>query len=267
MSHAIGVDALRAEELPRTFRRCAQTLDRIPETIAHRLEVTRTEYDVLEFLVNADPTSPTAIGELLDLSKGGTTALIQRLERGGWLTRVPNPDNPRVALATVSDRGRSRLRECREPMMAALDGFVRTRPPQESAAIARFLDALAWFEVPQGEQPERRRSRGTESHVWRPATRISSSERCRRWRRRRRPAVVDSASRGESPSPDRCARPARWLRCSSRAISSVGRRGPRRTLDSRAAPDVPAHLRLHRRWRSSTLVAHARAFIRRASHG
>jgi DNA-binding MarR family transcriptional regulator len=163
MSHATGVDALRAEELPRTLRRCAQVLDRIPETIAHHLQITRIEYDVLEFLGNADPTSPSAIGELLDMSEGGTTALIQRLERGGWLTRVPNPGKPRVALATVSDRGRSRLREY-SATIAALDGFVQTRPPEELAAIARFLDALACFEVPcvsRAEQAERKHSHGS----------------------------------------------------------------------------------------------------------
>ena len=153
-----GPDALRADELPRTLQRCARALDRIPETIAHRLQVTRVEYDALAFLTKAGPTSPNTIGELLDLSDGGTTALVQRLESRGLLARLPNPDNPRVALATVSDRGRTRWRECSEPPIAALEGFIRTRPPQDLVAIARFLDALAWFEVPcasRGGPPSR----------------------------------------------------------------------------------------------------------------
>lgn len=80
--------------------------DRYREAAADELGVGTTEVVALGFLYHDGPLTPGEIGHLLNLTSGSVTALLDRLEAAGFVTRSQNPDDRRSLLATATPAGR-----------------------------------------------------------------------------------------------------------------------------------------------------------------
>ena len=80
--------------------------DRHREAVADELGVGATEIVALAFLYRDGPHTPSDIGQLLNLTSGSVTALLDRLEGAAFVTRSPNPDDRRSLLATATPAGR-----------------------------------------------------------------------------------------------------------------------------------------------------------------
>ena len=129
------------------------------------------EHDVLavQHLARAGELTPTQLGRLLDLTSGGATALVQRLERRGFVSRAPHPVDRRstclrltaeieelhaAALAPLRGRHRGRRRASRERTTRgdrSLPGPGRAtveRHADELARRAERNDAAAWSAPP-----------------------------------------------------------------------------------------------------------------------
>jgi DNA-binding MarR family transcriptional regulator len=112
-----------------------------------------TESDVLavQHLAREGRMTPSALGARLHLTSGGTTALVQRLERAGHLERHPNPADRRsvlVALSpTVLERGGAAL----APYVAELDRLVGSLSTADQTTVERFLAAVAGAGVRHAE--------------------------------------------------------------------------------------------------------------------
>jgi DNA-binding MarR family transcriptional regulator len=104
-----------------------------------------TESDVLavQHLAREGRMTPSALGARLHLTSGGTTALLQRLERAGHLERHPNPVDRRSVLVALSPGVRDRAGAALAPYVAELDRLVGTLTEPERATVERFLSAVA----------------------------------------------------------------------------------------------------------------------------
>jgi DNA-binding MarR family transcriptional regulator len=80
------------------------SVDAFDDAAAQWLGVTRTDLRCLEILVRDRTASPGALGSALGLTSGGVTAMLIRLERGGFLRRVPAPGDRRRVTVEVTDR-------------------------------------------------------------------------------------------------------------------------------------------------------------------
>jgi DNA-binding MarR family transcriptional regulator len=80
--------------------------DRYREAVADELGVGTTEIAALGFLYHDGPHTPSEIGQLLSLTSGSVTALLDRLEGAAFVTRSQNPDDRRSLLATATPAGR-----------------------------------------------------------------------------------------------------------------------------------------------------------------
>ncbi|HZE50964.1 MAG TPA: MarR family transcriptional regulator [Jatrophihabitantaceae bacterium] len=80
--------------------------DRYREAVADELGVGTSEIVALGFLYHDGPRTPSEIGQLLNLTSGSVTALIDRLESAAFVTRSQNPDDRRSLLATATPAGR-----------------------------------------------------------------------------------------------------------------------------------------------------------------
>ena len=72
-----------------------------------RHSCTSAEAVVLMLLANndAEAVSPTFIGEWIVQTSGGLTATLQRLERRGWIKRLPDPADGRGLLVALTEAG------------------------------------------------------------------------------------------------------------------------------------------------------------------
>src|SRR5262245_55008494 len=101
---------LRVEDLQVTARlsRIGPLLARRQETAFNRFGLNRGEVGMLSALRVAGPphvASPTRLARGLMLSSAGVTSRIDRLERRGFVRRLPDPNDRRGVLIELTDEG------------------------------------------------------------------------------------------------------------------------------------------------------------------
>jgi DNA-binding MarR family transcriptional regulator len=103
------------------------------------------ESDVLAMLHLAREGALTSsqLGTLLRLTSGGTTALVQRLERLGYVERLAHPRDRRSSLVRLTDLASTEVGAVYAPLVAELDGLVAGLAPGERGTVRTFLEAVA----------------------------------------------------------------------------------------------------------------------------
>ena len=106
---------------------------------AKRMSLEASELAALEHLQAAGPMTQKRLGERLSISPGAVTAMIDRLEPGGYVERIPNPEDRRSALVLITKAGVEEsvrhLWPYIEDMRGVEEGFLE----EEREVIARFL--------------------------------------------------------------------------------------------------------------------------------
>ncbi|MDG4790415.1 MarR family transcriptional regulator [Micromonospora sp. WMMD1102] len=78
---------------------------RLQVAIAHQLDMPVTDLHALGALLETGPAGASRLAELLGMTTGAVTRLVDRLERGGYVRRQPDPvDRRRVLLQLVPER-------------------------------------------------------------------------------------------------------------------------------------------------------------------
>src|SRR5918994_7768309 len=96
------------EDLRLLLRRFAMERDRWIAGLCRHVGISRSDYDALEALDEHGPLTPGELGALLSLTSGSVTALVDRLERLGSVSRTPHPDDRRkVVVAQTRGAWRS----------------------------------------------------------------------------------------------------------------------------------------------------------------
>jgi DNA-binding MarR family transcriptional regulator len=111
------------------------------EVLADRLGLNPTDLRCFELLVaESDPLStPGRLAELSGLTSGAITGVLDRLERGGFVTRRPDPaDRRRISVEPVDGRVEE-LVAVLAPLDSAIDAVLAEDPIDQRVAIAAFL--------------------------------------------------------------------------------------------------------------------------------
>jgi DNA-binding MarR family transcriptional regulator len=75
------------------------------QTVAVRLGLSESDIRALEHLVDADPVTAGRLAEVLNLSTGAVTRVLDRLEQAGYVRRTTDAaDRRRVVVEVVPDR-------------------------------------------------------------------------------------------------------------------------------------------------------------------
>jgi DNA-binding MarR family transcriptional regulator len=107
------------------------------------LGLSENELLALQYLGLAGRLTPTALGGLLRLTSGGTTALVQRLERAGHVSREPHPDDGRSTLLRLTPGSEERATEAFAPLVADLDRLAGELSEPERTIVGGFLGRVA----------------------------------------------------------------------------------------------------------------------------
>jgi len=116
---------------------------RLRAAAAAVLGLTETDVLAIQHLAWAGTLTPSRLSELLQLTSGGTTALIQRLARQGFISRAPHPEDRRSSLVRLSPEGERRAAELYAPLVSALDSAASSLAPDERVVVSRFLAGVA----------------------------------------------------------------------------------------------------------------------------
>lgn len=110
------------------------------------MEMGENELLVLRFLARArlrgSVVTPVTLSRYLGITSASTTALLDRLEKSGHLTRSPNPDDRRSVLVTSSEKSDAEIRHTLSAMHDRMMGIVRGMSEDDRATVIGFLDAM-----------------------------------------------------------------------------------------------------------------------------
>ncbi|MGI8779815.1 MAG: MarR family winged helix-turn-helix transcriptional regulator [Solirubrobacteraceae bacterium] len=128
--------------------------------MSRRLGLSESEMLAVAHLAQHGRLSPSGLGRLLDLSSGGITALIQRLESEGHLVRRRHPSDGRSVLLELSRELVTRAEQAFGPLVSDLERASVELTEDERRVVRRFLDravALSEEHAQRArEQPGRR---------------------------------------------------------------------------------------------------------------
>ena len=149
-------DALLAEQLPRLTRRVHRIQKRHLEQ--SNLGITPAQSRLLRTLAHfGSPPRMADLAERLEVVPRAVTTLVDGLEAGGKVRRVPDPTNRRVIRIEVTDEGRAALRALRGARRAAAEEILAPLTDEQREILGGLLGTLIdGGELPAGLGRERR---------------------------------------------------------------------------------------------------------------
>jgi DNA-binding MarR family transcriptional regulator len=106
------------------------------------LGISAPRLSALSVLVFAGPMRIGELAHLEQVEPPTMTRLVDGLERDGYVTRSPDPDDARAVTVHATDAGRAALLEGRRRRVEAFTSLLATLPQRELAQLARGVAAL-----------------------------------------------------------------------------------------------------------------------------
>lgn len=111
--------------------------------LARRLGLTANEVLAVQHLARAGELTPGQLGARLQLSSGGTSGLIGRMQRAGHVTRNGHPGDARVAVLGLTREIQAWATDAWAPLVVEIDALVQALSLSEGRAVQRFLESVA----------------------------------------------------------------------------------------------------------------------------
>jgi DNA-binding MarR family transcriptional regulator len=111
--------------------------------LARRLGLTDSEVLAVQHLARAGELTPGQLGALLQLSSGGTTGLLHRLQRAGHVSRHAHPRDRRSAVLRLTPAIAAWATEAWAPFVGEIDGLASDLSDGEQEVVRRFLEGAA----------------------------------------------------------------------------------------------------------------------------
>jgi DNA-binding MarR family transcriptional regulator len=99
------------EELQREVRAAQSAVAAVDQAAAERLGVNSTDHRCLDILSQRGPQPASELADALGLSRSAVTAVLDRLEGRRYVRRVPNPEDRRQVVVTLTPLLYRRARE------------------------------------------------------------------------------------------------------------------------------------------------------------
>jgi DNA-binding MarR family transcriptional regulator len=121
------------------------SVDRYRRVIAEQYNISVPAVIVLGDLYQQGRLTPRSIATRLAWTTGGVTALLDRLERGGYVTRIPNPADRRSVLIESTPQGQQAMHQAFHLLENAVNDSNHSEgfdPEQLIAVLTRTAEAL-----------------------------------------------------------------------------------------------------------------------------
>ena len=141
----------------------------LSQTIAAKAGLNSTDMECLDLLHLERSATPGRLAELTGLTTGAVTALIDRLERAGFVRREPHPGDRRSIVVFPLEAGPRLLQPLFEPLARAMSKVQSRYTDAELAIVLDFLthaheagaEHMRWLEDTSSAAVARGKKRGT----------------------------------------------------------------------------------------------------------
>jgi DNA-binding MarR family transcriptional regulator len=132
------------EAISLAWRRAQNRGDAYDEAVADVLGVNRTDFRCLDILdQEGDPVPAGRLAELMGLTTGATTAMIDRLEEAGYVARIRDPGDRRRVFVERTALAEQRGWEYYGPMAEAAEKHYSRYTVAQLELVLDFLEAGA----------------------------------------------------------------------------------------------------------------------------
>ena len=109
------------------------------QTVAERFGLHTTDLECLDLLFMREQATAGELAKATGLTSGATTALIDRLERAGYVMRVADPTDRRRQQIRIRAEAIEPIKAVYEPMQAAMFKLWSSFSERELEVIANFI--------------------------------------------------------------------------------------------------------------------------------
>jgi DNA-binding MarR family transcriptional regulator len=109
--------------------------------VARRLGMSESEIAALTYLAEGAMT-PGELGRRLQLTSGGMTALLHRLQRAGHIVRGRHPTDRRSVVVSASPTVLDRIADLYAPLVADADALTSELSDRDRQLVHRYLEAI-----------------------------------------------------------------------------------------------------------------------------
>lgn len=124
-----------------SLRELSTQLTLLNQQVGAQVELRPADFECLELINQYGPLSPTALASRAGLHPATLTGILDRLQRGGWITRERDPeaaDRRAVTLRARRDRN-AEIYRLYVPMNTSMDEICDTYTEAELLLVADFL--------------------------------------------------------------------------------------------------------------------------------
>jgi MarR family transcriptional regulator, organic hydroperoxide resistance regulator len=116
-----------------------------------------TDMQMLNMLQLYGPSTPSLLAKWTGLSSGGITVALDRLEKGGYVRRGPNPEDRRSLLITFIPTRLRKIAAMYEGVEAETRRMLAKLPENDLEAVVRFFEAMSEVRSQRESSPKAQR--------------------------------------------------------------------------------------------------------------
>jgi DNA-binding MarR family transcriptional regulator len=125
------------------LRRMLHSVESARLNAAREHQLHPTDFACIGLLArSAEPLSPKDIISQLELTSGSVTALLDRLERAGFITRMANPDDRRSLLVMLNRQSAREAMESYEKLEQSYRNATAGFGAEDLTLISEFLERM-----------------------------------------------------------------------------------------------------------------------------
>lgn len=122
--------------------------------LAEKLGIGTIDINAMAFVGEVECMTPKALGNILNITTGSVTAMVDRLESKGFMVRKPNPADRRSVFLRLSPAGSEAMQWANQHFAAATSAVLGGTSKTNIADIAQLLEGIGERLISAASDPE-----------------------------------------------------------------------------------------------------------------
>jgi DNA-binding MarR family transcriptional regulator len=132
-----------AHDIQESLRDLTGRLHQLNEAVGHRIDLREGDIRLVDLIARQGPMTPSELAEHTGTHPATLTGMLDRLEAGNWISRVPDPgDRRRVRIEARLERG-GEMARLYGPMNKAIVAICAELSPDQLRVVRDFLQRVS----------------------------------------------------------------------------------------------------------------------------